>query len=243
MYDFSSFEFSRAKTALCVAILCAAVVASLSDLFRIQTIFAPAQHVKSAFYLKWSGRSTAVKKSDVDWEIRPLTGKQVSLTVLTVPLLAMGLIVSNEMGAVRKFSAINAGDTSNDVACLLALCCCDSFELFCSCSCRSTVFRRFQCKHSGPSHSSDGFFDIFVVLFCVGIGDLHDDWACPWPHPARHHSGVFSHIFLIILLQFFTFLQIDESSFTHLLISSFATLTFCPLSGNACMHFPIPIPL
>jgi hypothetical protein len=120
MYDFSSFEFSRSKTALCIAILCAAVMASLSDLFRIHTVFAPSLNdanpqtsLKSAFYLKWSGRTGALKKTDVDWEIRPLTGKQVSLTILTVPLLALGLIVCSETGSVRKFSAINAGDPSS----------------------------------------------------------------------------------------------------------------------------------
>jgi hypothetical protein len=138
MYDFSSFEFSRSKTALCIAILCAAVVASLSDLFRIHTVFAPAQNVaipetsfKSAFYLKWSGKAGALKKSDVDWEIRPLTGKQVSFTILTVPLLALGLIVCSETGSVRKVAAINAGDPS----CQFVFCCCNLFKLFCSCSC------------------------------------------------------------------------------------------------------------
>ena len=122
MYDFSSFEFSRSKTALCIAILCAAVVASLSDLFRIHTVFAPAQNVAIPGVLK---------KKDVDWEIRPLTGKQVSFTILTVPLLALGLIVCSETGSVRKVAAINAGDP----LCQFGFCCCDSFNLFCSCSC------------------------------------------------------------------------------------------------------------
>lgn len=111
MYDFSAFQFSSTKTGLCIAILCFALLAGLADLFRIHTIFRTAPNVavkgsaKTRFLDKWSGNL----KREVDWEIRPLTGKGVSVSVLTVPILAIGLIASTSIGADRKLSAITTG--------------------------------------------------------------------------------------------------------------------------------------
>jgi hypothetical protein len=116
MYDFSASESSNTKTSLCVAILCVAVFAGLWDFFRIHTIWTNPVTLNaytrtsalSSFFSKFSGKSSKHAKK-IKWEIRPLSGKPVSSKVLTVPILAMGLIASSEIGRTRKISAIDAG--------------------------------------------------------------------------------------------------------------------------------------
>lgn len=109
MYDFSVFEFSNAKIGLCAAILCAAIVSGLSDIFRIHNMFNFYQIKDSIDLSKLPGAFN--DHSAADWEIRPLFGKRVPRSSLIVPILAIGLIVSSKVGSDQKLSAIGAGNS------------------------------------------------------------------------------------------------------------------------------------
>jgi hypothetical protein len=109
MYDFSIFEFSSTKIGLCAAIVCAAIVSGLPDIFRIHNMFNINRSKNSIDLSKLSGAFH--DRSATDWEIRPLVGKQVPRSSLIVPLLAIGLLISCRVGSTKKLSAIGAGNS------------------------------------------------------------------------------------------------------------------------------------
>jgi hypothetical protein len=111
MSDFSSFEFSSTKSGLCVAIFIFALRASLADIFRIHTVFHshPGTPINSGTKKSFLFALALTPNREVDWEIRPLTGKDVSISILIVPVLAMSLIATSSTGSIHKQSAIQAG--------------------------------------------------------------------------------------------------------------------------------------
>lgn len=184
MFDFSSFHFSTTRTGLCSAIFVVALLAGMRDLLRLHTLahkritspnIGPAGPARMFTQHRFNFAFLDFFDENSEWEIRPLTGK-ISVTVLAVPVLAIGLLVCSETMSVRLQAAIDAG-TSVVLCCHLHLhlnpaltnlsdCFALNTHMLAAASAGQRYFDAFNTEILDPATSSQIFITLLVFLAC-----------------------------------------------------------------------------